>query len=249
MFPKILVEEKDYLIIDKPAGLLVHDDGKEINANEKTLCDFLLEKYPEISGVGEDFKNSEGQMIKKPGIVHRLDKDTSGVMVVARTQAGFEHLKKQFQDRTVTKTYHAFVYGNLKSDTGVIDIPIGRSKKNFRQWFAEKISGDKSRNARGTMREAVTEYCVLKRSADKQVTFVEVFPKTGRTHQIRVHLKSIYHPIVADKLYAPSRESLLGFNRVALHAKKIEFMDIGGQKVSFESEYPEDFARAIEQMQ
>lgn len=237
---EIVKEEKDYLVINKPAGLLVHQDGKEINKNKETLCDLLLKKYPEIIQVGEPFKNSEGVEIKKPGIVHRLDKETSGVMLVARTELGFQHLKKQFQDRTIQKIYHAFIYGNLKEDAGIIDSPIGRSKKNFKQWFS-------GRGARGKMREAITEYKVLARSKEKEFTFVEVNLKTGRTHQIRVHFKSIYHPLVGDKLYAPDRKALLGFERVALHSKKIAFTDLSGKKISYEVDYPEDFSKAIRQ--
>ncbi len=236
MQPHIIHEDKDYIVINKPAGLMVHSDGR---STEKTLCDFLLEKYPEIAGVGEPIKISEEVSIARPGIVHRLDRDTSGVMIVARTTDGFEYLKKEFQNRTVYKTYHAFVYGNIKSDTGVIDAPIGRSKSDFRQWSASKT-------ARGEMRDAVTEFRVLARSVDKKVTFVEAKPKTGRTHQIRVHFKSIFNPVVADTLYAPGREKMLGFDRLALHARKIEFSDPSGKTVNYEAEYPADFVHALE---
>jgi len=238
MNPEIIKEEKDYLVINKPAGLLVHPDGKEVNKNAETLCNLLLEKYPEISGVGEPFKNQEGVEIQKPGIVHRLDRETSGVMLVARTKTGFEYFKQKFQDREIQKTYQAFVYGNIKKDSGLIDSPIGKSRKNFRQWFSGK-------KPRGTIREAITEFKVLARSENKEATFVEVYPKTGRTHQIRVHFKSIYHPIVADSLYAPDREALFGFGRTALHSKKIEFVDLEGKNIAYEVDYPEDFFRAI----
>lgn len=238
MPPQILKEEKDYIIINKPAGLMVHGDGR---STEKTLCDFLLEKFPEIVGVGEPLKISEEIKIDRPGIVHRLDRETSGVMIIARTQEGFEYLKHEFQERRVHKTYHTFVYGNIREESGVIDSPIGRSKTDFRQWSAGKT-------ARGEMRDAVTEFTVLKRAEDKTVTFVEARPKTGRTHQIRVHFKSIFHPVVADSLYAPGRENMLGFERLALHARAVEFSDLSGKTVTYEAEYPEDFARAVEEM-
>lgn len=238
MSPQILKEEKDYIVINKPAGLMVHGDGR---SNEKTLCDFLLEKFPEMAGVGEPLKISEEIKIDRPGIVHRLDKETSGVMLIARTQEGFDFLKNGFQNRLIQKTYHTFVYGNIREESGIIDSPIGRSKGDFRQWSAGK-------NTRGEMREAVTEFTVLKRASDKTVTFVEARPKTGRTHQIRVHFKSIFHPVVADSLYAPGREKMLGFERLALHARTIQFVDLSGQPVSYEAEYPEDFARAVEEM-
>lgn len=228
--PKIIAETADYIVVNKPAGLMVHGDGR---STEKTLCDFLLEKYPEIDGVGESLGD-----IKRPGIVHRLDKDTSGVMLVARTQSGFEYLKQQFKDRKIQKTYHTFVYGNIKDDNFTINESIGRSKKDFRRWFA----GEK---ARGQLRSAETEFAVLKRAGDKKITFVEARPKTGRTHQIRVHLNHIYKPIVADSLYAPGREAALGFERLALHAKKISFFDQSGEKVEYEAEYPADFAVAL----
>lgn len=232
---------KDYLIIDKPAGLIVHSDGR---TDEPTLCDWIVENYPEIAGVGEpaEIRNASGEviMIDRPGIVHRLDRDTSGIMVIARNQKSFAYLKKQFKDRKVEKIYHAFVYGNIKEDELTIDEPIGRNKNNFRQWFAGKVS-----NIRGKSREAITHLRVLNRTKNKSVTLVEAKPKTGRTHQIRVHLKSIYHPIVADDLYAPDREKLLGFNRTALHAKSIRFVAPDGAEVFVEVPYPTDFDQAI----
>ncbi len=236
MEPKILKEEKDYIVINKPAGLVVHSDGR---TDERTLCDWILKKYPETKDVGESFNTPGGETISRPGIVHRLDRDTSGVIIVARTQKGFEYFKKLFQEREIEKKYHTFVYGNIKEEEGVIDAPIGRSKKNFKQWFA-------GLKTRGKTRDAVTRYTVLERSANKDVTFIEVAPKTGRTHQIRVHLKSIYHPIVADALYAPDRESPLSIQRTALHARTIFFKDWNDQIVSIEAPYPEDFQKALE---
>ncbi len=236
MNPVIIHEHQNYLVINKPAGLMVHGDGR---STEKTLCDFLLEQYPEIAGVGEPITLTDGGIIVRPGIVHRLDKDTSGVMLVARTAAGFAHLKAQFQARTIQKTYHAFVYGNIKNDTGVIDAPIGHSRADFRQWTSGK-------NARGEIRDAVTEFSVLARATDKQCTFIEAHPKTGRTHQIRVHFKFLNNPVVSDALYAPGRAKMLGFERLALHARRIEFTDMTGATVSFEAEYPEDFKHALQ---
>lgn len=234
----VIKQKKDYLIINKPAGLLVHTDGK---TKEKTLCDFLLEKYPEIENIGESLKLNSGEIIKKPGIVHRLDKETSGIMIVALNQKFFEFIKKQFQDRKIKKTYHAFVYGNLKEDSGIIDAKIGRSKKDFRQWFSGK-------SARGELREAVTEYKVLKRLQDKSATFIEVYPKTGRTHQIRVHFKHIYHPLICDNLYAPNRESMFGFQRVALHSFKIGFYNLENKYIEETAPYPDDFLKAIDRL-
>jgi 23S rRNA pseudouridine1911/1915/1917 synthase len=237
MKPEVIKEAPDYLILNKPAGLVVHADGR---TDEGTLCDWVVENYPEVSGVGEPLVLAEGTKIDRPGIVHRLDRDTSGVIIVARTQAAFEYLKKKFQDRDVEKKYHAFVYGNITEDNFAVDEPIGRSKKDFRRWFSGKDTG-----IRGKTRDALTEFKVLARSDDKKTTLIEASPKTGRTHQIRVHLKSIYNPILGDSLYAPDRESLLGFARTALHARSIKFMDQEGKEVFVEAPYTEDFSFAI----
>ena len=232
---EIIKETKEYIVINKPTGLMVHSDGR---SSEETVCDQMLKQYPEIENVGESLI-IEGKEIKRPGIVHRLDKDTSGVMLIARTQEGFEYLKSQFKNRKIEKTYHAFIYGNIVEENGVVNEPIGRSKKDFRRWFA-------GLGARGKLREAETQYSVLKRSEDKKVTFIELKPKTGRTHQIRVHMNHIYKPLVCDSLYAPKRESVLGFNRLALHAKSIRFKDLNGEMVEYTAEYPDDFAKALD---
>ncbi len=256
----ILFESDDFLAVNKPAGLIVHHDGR---TKEPALVDWIVEKYPELKDVGEPMgqdkeygiKNMETEedsdfipdstfkipnsiAILRPGIVHRIDRDTSGVLLIAKNQHAFGYLKKQFQKRAIRKIYHAFVYGELKQDHGWIERPIGRSKNDFRRWTAE-------RGVRGEMREARTFYAVLERKHG--LTFVEVQPKTGRTHQIRVHFKAISHPVVCDKLYAPRRECLLGFGRTALHARSIAFTDLGGKKITVEAPYPEDFIEAIKQ--
>jgi len=247
MDPQIIKEEKDYIVINKPAGLIVHSDGR---TQEKNLCDFMIGLYPEIKGVGEPLKiitktKEDGKeiikekTINRPGIVHRLDRETSGVMIIARTEKGFDFFKELFKNRKVEKKYHTFVYGNIREDIFSIDEPIGRSKKNFKQW----MSGE---NTRGKLRSAKTDFKILKRSEDKSVTFVEALPKTGRTHQIRVHLKSINAPIISDNIYAPNREQKLGFDRLALHSYSIGFTDIYNNKVSFSAGYPEDFDKAVE---
>jgi 23S rRNA pseudouridine1911/1915/1917 synthase len=254
---EILFENKNLVVINKPAGLVVHADGR---TKEATLVDWILEKYPDIKEVGEPLiikeKNpstvstgslqaSSGQVnqqvVYRPGIVHRLDRDTSGVLVIAKNQEAFEYLKSQFQFRETEKIYHAFVYGEMKEDDGVIDRPIARSKKDFRLWSAQ-------RGARGEAREAVTHYKVLKRTnvgnINKGFTYIEVSPKTGRTHQIRVHMKAINHPVVADTLYAPKQKPALGFKRLALHARSLEFSDLGGERIKVEAPFPEDFLEA-----
>ena len=232
----ILYEDDRVLVINKPAGLVVHPDGR---TKETTLADMLVETYPDMKMVGEPWTAPTGEVIYRPGIVHRLDRETSGVLVIAKTQESYEYLKKQFQDHTVKKVYNAFVYGNIKEDAGVIDKPIGKSKGDFRQWSAQPGS-------RGLHREAITEFTVLKRGAD--VAYLELRPKTGRTHQLRVHLKAIHHPILCDALYAPNRPSLLGFNRTALHARSITISLKEGEEKTFEAPFPEDFKEGIAQL-
>jgi 23S rRNA pseudouridine1911/1915/1917 synthase len=143
----ILYEDTDVLVINKPAGLIVHSDGR---THEPTVVDWILHTHPEIKGVGE---NKEAE---RSGLVHRLDRDTSGAMVVAKTQKAFEFLKKQFQTREVEKIYHAFVYGKMKQDEGVIDRSIARSKRGGALWSA-------TRGKKGKERETVTEYRILAR--------------------------------------------------------------------------------------
>jgi 23S rRNA pseudouridine1911/1915/1917 synthase len=247
----ILYEDKDIVAINKPAGLVVHSDGR---TEEETLADWVLENYPKTKNVGEPTRGQNGEEILRPGIVHRLDRETSGVMLIAKTQKGFETLKKQFQEHQIQKTYHTFVYGEMspygrslegrKNNKGVIDRAIGRSSKDFRLKSAQ-------RGAKGEMREAVTEYEVIFRGLG--YSFVKVTPKTGRTHQIRVHFKAINYPLVSDKLYAPNiikqRENTLGFKRLALHSYEIKFADVKGKEHSVTAPYPPDFVYALSLLQ
>jgi len=236
---QIIYEDDDVLVINKPAGLVVHSDGK---TDEYTLCDWLVEQYPDIKNIGEPAEY-DGKVIARPGIVHRLDKDTSGVLIIAKKQGSYEFLKKQFQEREIKKTYRALVYGNIKKDSGVIDSPIGRHPKNFKQWLA-------GGGARGQAREAMTEYKVLRRGKEngESFTYVELHPKTGRTHQLRVHLKSIGNPIICDSIYATKRSHMLGFSRLALHSFNLEVRLPNGEEKLFEARIPKDFETAIAEM-
>ncbi len=240
MPPTIIAETKEYLILNKPAGLVVHGDGRTA---EKTLADWLVENYPDIKSVGEPWQDQKGNAIYRPGIVHRLDRETSGVMVIAKTQGMFDSLKSQFQNKEVEKIYHAFVYGMVKigsvSGKASINRPIGKSTQDFRKWSAQ-------RGAKGELRDAVTDYSVIK--ACNELSFVEASPKTGRTHQIRVHFKAINHPVICDKLYAPNHKPMLGFDRTALHARNITFTNLSAETVSYEAAYPGDFEKAIAQV-
>ena len=174
--------------------------------------------------------------IARPGIVHRLDKDTSGVLILAKNHRAYKFLKKQFQESKIKKVYQAIIYGDLKNDSGIIDRPIGRSRDEF----TAKATGTQ---ARGEMREAVTYYKVLKRFRD--YSLLELRPKTGRTHQLRVHLKSVSHPIVCDAVYAKGRPCLPGLKRQALHALSIEFKLPSGKNIKVESPLPADFKKAL----
>ena len=235
---EILYEDDDILAINKPAGLIVHSDGK---TKEATVTDWILEKFPESKNVGEPTVLTSGEEINRPGIVHRLDRETSGVLLLAKTIEGFTHLKNQFQNRLTKKIYNAFVYGIVKNEEGTIDRPINRSKKDFRLWSAQ-------RGGRGEAREAVTHYKVLKRNEENLATYLELRPETGRTHQIRVHLKAINHPVVADSLYAPKREPILGFKRLALHARSISFLNMKDEEVIVTAPLPADFEFALSRL-
>ena len=230
---KIIYEDKDILAVNKPAGLLVHLDPKKKRKDEETLVGWLIEKYSGIKEVGDDPE-------LRPGIVHRLDKETSGVLVIAKNQEAFERLKSQFQKREVKKEYLALVRGVLKEPSGVIDLPIGKSKKDFRK----KTSLGKMA---GKVREAVTEYEVVKRFGG--YTLVKVFPKTGRTHQIRVHFKAIGHPVVCDKLYGPKKQDCLGLQRHFLHASSLEIALPSGGRIKLEADLPDDLQKVLKSLE
>jgi len=229
--PKIIYEDADVLALNKPAGLLVHSAGRK---NEETVVDWLEKNYPTLAGVGETMRLAGGQEIKRPGIVHRLDKETSGVLLVAKNQKAFLHLKLQFQNQQVKKTYYALVYGTVLEKEGVINEPIGRGEDG--RW----VAGER---AAGRLRLAVTEFKTLEHFPD--YTFLEARPQTGRTHQLRVHFKFLGHPIVGDKLYAPRRQCLPGLERLALHAASIELTLPSGSRVKFEADLPDDFSRVL----
>jgi 23S rRNA pseudouridine1911/1915/1917 synthase len=251
----IIIENSDYLIINKPAGLLTHGDGK---TSEVSLADLLIAKYPEIDGVGEAAIRWAGyelvsdsdqssvdsdDMPNRSGIVHRLDRDTSGVIVVARTQIMYEHLKSQFQKREIFKEYHAFVYGVPKRERGSVNEPIGRENGNSERFAVPP-------RAKGALREALTYYQVMSEFCvdEMRYAFVRCMPKTGRTHQIRVHMKSIGCPIVMDRGYVGKKllEHTLGFTRQALHARLLKFRDLENKEVEILAEYPADFRAAIQ---
>jgi 23S rRNA pseudouridine1911/1915/1917 synthase len=230
---KIIYEDDDILAVNKPAGLLVHCAE---NSKEPTLVDWLIKKYPEIKNIGEDQS--------RPGIVHRLDKDTSGVLLVAKNQKTFEYLKSQFQSRKIKKKYLALVHGIVKNDKGLIELPIAKSKKDFRKKACLDARRAVHGKLAGKIREAVTEYKVLKRFPG--YTLIEACPKTGRTHQIRVHLKAIGYPIVCDRLYGPKKQECpFGLSRHFLHASSIEFNLPAGGRIKLEADLPDDLQATL----
>jgi 23S rRNA pseudouridine1911/1915/1917 synthase len=252
---KVLFEDKNVLVIDKPAGVMVHSDGK---SKEKTISDWLISNYPSVKNVGEPLiieEKGKKEKILRPGIVHRLDRETTGALLVAKNQKTYEFLKEQFQNHKIKKVYRAFVYGNvpdpkaslLSGKRGIINVPIGRSPKDIREYTA-------GRGARPPLRDAVTEYIVLNRFSDNSLSgqnqsdkfsYVEVYPKTGRTHQIRVHMRYINHPIVSDPLYRGAHDPALGMKRLALHSCSITFRLPSGELKTVESPLPSDFKKVI----
>ena len=233
---KIVYSDENFIVINKPAGLNVHGGG---SVRGKTLVDFLLEKFPELKNVG-DPSTCSGQTTLRPGIVHRLDRDTSGIMIIARNQKTFEELKKLFSERKMEKTYFALVCGVPPKRKGAIEAPIGRSLKNP----AKRGTGRYIK----TEREAITHYKVIK-NYGREFSFLEVMPKTGRTHQIRVHLKSIEHPVACDRIYGGKKiccpEFPIGLRRLFLHAHSLEFSLPEGKRWKFEADLPEDLQSAL----
>ncbi len=219
----ILYEDADVVAVAKPAGLITHTDGR---TEEPTAEDWFLEHYPE-KGTSEPLQR---------GYVHRLDRDTSGVLVFAKNPAAYEFLRKAFHDREVHKSYLAFVYGTLKEKKGVIDFDIGRSRKDFRLRSAQP-------KAKGRLREALTRFVVLGEAGP--FSLLSVSPETGRTHQIRVHLKAIHHPIIGDVLYAPGKELALGLTRLGLHAYSLDLPLPSGGRTIIIAPIPTDLAPAI----
>ena len=219
---KILYNNHGLLIIDKPAGMVVHPGA---GFKGETLASALLYQFQDIKPVGEE---------ERPGIVHRLDKDTSGVILVAKTPQMYEYLKDAFKERKVKKEYIALVLGKLEKPHGFIDTPIGKSKRDFRKYDVKNVVESK---------ESLTEYKVLEHL--DQYTLLLVKLHTGRTHQIRVHFKSIGHPLIGDSLYGGGRTQLPGLNRQFLHAKKIEVRLPDGTWIEAESELPDDLTAIL----
>lgn len=244
----IIYEDNNVIVLNKPAGLIVHPRSHTdigVEANPTTLVNGLLAYFPAIQSVGENSRPTEpartdvqsgGQSFGRalrPGIVHRLDKDTSGLMIVAKNNSSFQFLKQQFQQRKVIKKYLALINGCPSKKQGIIEAPIGKAKKNPTK---QKISFSLR------AKKAITEYKIIKKINSK-FCLVEVYPKTGRMHQIRVHFAYLGHPIIGDKKYGGP--ALAGLNRHFLHATYLKLKLPSGQIKEFRSNLPDNLKKIL----
>ena len=225
----VIYEDEHLFAINKPYGIAVHKVSP--TDPQITLADMLVAERPYLAGVGES--------PLRPGIVHRLDKETSGIIVIAKNQPTFEHLKNLFQNRQVRKEYLALVYGHPKEPSGTIDAPLG--KLGTKQ--TTQIKGKREL----VVRDAITDYEVQK--TFKDYALIRAMPRTGRTHQIRVHLKHIGCPLVGDKLYAPKRPLPPSLDRLFLHAWKLQFTGPDGNGLSLEADLPDTLQKVIDALQ
>ncbi len=221
----VLYEDEDVIVIDKPAGMVVHPAPGHASG---TLVNALLYHFPDLEGIGG---------VERPGIVHRLDKDTSGLILVAKNSRAHRELQRQFKAREIEKAYLALVEGHLQPKVGRIEAPIGRDKRH-RKRMAVVRDG----------REAITEYTVIAYYGD--YTLVDVRPLTGRTHQIRVHFAFIGHPLAGDTVYGRRKQKLKPWlRRHFLHAHRIRFrLPRTGQWVEFTSPLPEDLQHILDKL-
>ncbi len=225
--PKIVFQNQHFAIIDKSVDLAVHPDNRPYTEpKQNTLVNGLLAQFPQIKDLGDD--------PLRPGIVHRLDKGTSGLMIVALDQQAFDFFKRKFKERKIKKTYLARVWGCPKENAGTIQTLIGKSKADL-----TKQSTSSSPAKLINPKKAITHWRLVKKFADSSL--LEVNIETGRKHQIRVHLHSIGHPIVGDRKYQTKAVKELNrqFPRQLLHAYKLEFQYLDGKKYAFETKIPE----------
>lgn len=221
----IIYEDEDLIIVNKPKGMVVHPaPGNYTGTLVNGILYHCRGRLSSINGV------------IRPGIVHRIDKDTSGLMVVAKNDLSHRHLADQFANHSVKRLYHAIVFNNFTEDEGAVDAPIGRDPKNrLRMAVTEKNS-----------KEARTHYKVIERFG--QFTHIEAELETGRTHQIRVHMAHINHPLVGDEMYGPKKNKGAGSGQM-LHAKSLGFVHPGTlEYLEFDSDLPEDFTKMLESL-
>lgn len=232
---RVVYEDKDFAVIEKPAGLVVHPGASH---KGKTLVNGLLARWPEIKNVGDPEYSG-----LRPGIAHRLDKDTSGLMIIVKNNEAFFYFKNLFKNRQIKKKYLTLVFGKIKPPEGLIDIAISRSKTIPTKQTAAK-GGEKSR-------KAVTYYKTLKYFVDDEgnsYALIEAAPKTGRMHQIRVHFFTLGHGIVGDKVYKKRRMKFCGLSRHFLHANFLGFVSPSGKNLEFISSLPEELKNFLEKL-
>jgi len=219
---KLLAENKDYLIVEKPAGMLTHRTD-----SEEGLADLLVKDYPEIESVGEKYRW---------GIVHRIDRDVSGILLIARTQKFFKHIKKQFKEREIKKIYLAVVYGKIEKPEDDINFVIVRSK--------DGRMGARPTDTEG--REAATHFDVIESFIN--YTYLKIQILTGRTHQIRVHMLAYGHPILGDRVYKVKKYNSDVCDRMFLHSYKIGFYDLTGKWTEYESKLPKELKDCLKKL-
>lgn len=226
----IIYEDDGFLVVNKPAGLLTHPTLKE---TKNTLANALVGRYPDIIKVGES--------VLRPGIVHRLDRMASGLLIAAKTQKAFDYFKKQFLERKIEKKYLVLVEGAPKEKQGIVEYAIKPSKYNRLKKVALRTSDilGLKKSAR-----AASTYYKTKKIINNNFTLLEVAPLTGRTHQIRVHLSAIGHPVVGDRLYG-AKKNIPGLNRIFLHAYYLKFIAPNGESLALETELPEDLQKIL----
>ncbi len=233
LVPTIIADEDDYLIIDKPAGLLVHPTER---GETDTLADWIVENYPALRQIGED--------PARPAIVHRLDKDVSGLMIIPKNQDSFDHFKRLFKRRTLTKKYTALSYGVVDRDAGEINFPITRSKTKPGLFAAiPSIAGGE---AQPEGKHALTQFRVIERFRNHTLLEVEIV--TGRTHQIRVHLLAYGYPIVGDVLYHTLKHKKPELPRLFLQATELEVVDPSGEKKHYTLPIPTSWQNFLKKL-
>jgi 23S rRNA pseudouridine1911/1915/1917 synthase len=222
---EIVYEDEHLLVLNKPVGMVVHPAPGH---SEGTLVHALLHHCQALSGIGG---------VQRPGIIHRLDRDTSGVMLVAKTDAAHSSLSNQLKARELTRIYQVVVHGRFKTLSGSIEAPIRRHRKDRKKMVVDQETG----------RYALTLYQVLQQYAEHALLKIEL--KTGRTHQIRVHMKYIHHPVVGDQVYGNSSKNNLDMPRQALHAQSVMFTHpITRKRMRFDTPLPEDMQRLLEKL-
>ncbi len=238
----ILYEDGDIVVLDKPAGLVVHPDGR---TQEASVSEWFVEKYPEAKDVGEPLGD-----IARPGIVHRIDRETSGVLLLAKTKIGHEVLKKQFQNRETEKKYYALAHGKIPVENGTLDFPIDRGADGKMVGRPiTKIVNLRNVNKILPGKESVTDFSVMRRFVN--YTLLDLNLRTGRTHQIRVHLFAYNHAVVGDKLYFNKnlkRDKNLKLDRLFLHSYSLCFADLLGEKKCFATPMPEELQQYLKKL-